>query len=90
MIWLKFSIENPWWEDRWASLWNKAGSTPFKHKYWEVQVMKDTTLIAFDFRVNTRCDHAGVDLLLGLFGYTINAQVYDNRHWNYEEGKFYE
>ena len=89
MIHLKCSIENPFWGDRFESIGWKAGGTPLKHKFWEIQVMKDTELIAVDFRFTTQCDHAGVELLLALFGYSINFHFYDNRHWNYEQGRYY-
>lgn len=51
--------------------------------------MKSDDIIAFDLRVTTKCDHAGVDLWLGLFGYSVNLQFYDSRHWNYDEGRYY-
>lgn len=30
-------------------------------------------------------DHAGPNIELGLFGYSISIQLHDNRHWNYED-----
>lgn len=50
--------------------------------------MKDNDIIAVDFRVTTRQDHAGVDLWLGLVGYAVNFKFYDNRHWNHEHGRY--
>ena len=82
---LRFSIENPFC-DRFESLGNWHGGTPFKHKFWEVQTMKSNDVVAFDFRVSTMRDHAGVDLWLGLLGYAVNLQFYDSRHWNNETG----
>jgi uncharacterized protein YycO len=87
MIDIKFSIVNPA-SDRFESIKCWFGNTPFKHKHWEIQVMKDNDIIAVDFRVTTRQDHAGVDLWLGLVGYAVNFKFYDNRHWNHEQGRY--
>lgn len=80
----RFSLTNPWWT-RFESIYSAHGKTPVKHKCWEVQVMKSDDLVAVDLRITTRSDHAGVDLWLGLLGYSINMLLYDNRHWNIEE-----
>jgi hypothetical protein len=89
MINFKFGITNPWW-DRFKTIYNTAGDTPFKHKFWEVQVIESDDIIMFDLRITTRCDHAGTDLWLGLLGYSINLNFYDNRHWNHEASRYYQ
>jgi hypothetical protein len=38
------------------------------------------------FNWTVRQSHAGLDLELGLFGYNVHFQFYDNRHWNVKEG----
>ncbi len=83
MINLRFSIENPWW-NRFESIYSAHGSTPLKNKFWELQTMKSDDIIAFDLRVTTQTDHAGLDLWVGLLGYAVNLKFYDNRHWNHE------
>jgi hypothetical protein len=40
------------------------------------------------FNWTVRQDHAGLDIDLGLFGYNIHFNFYDNRHWNSEEGRW--
>jgi hypothetical protein len=85
MINLKFSVTNPWW-NRFDSLYSTSGSTPFKNKFWEIQTLKSDDILTFDLRVTTRQDHAGIDLWLGFFGYAVNLQFYDNRHWDSEVG----
>ena len=80
MINIKFGLSNPWW-NRFESLWNKAGATPFEHKYWEIQIMKSDDIVTLDLRITARQSHAGVDIWLGLFGYAVNLQFYDSRHW---------
>jgi len=87
MINLKFELTNPW-TDRFESIQCWVGVTPFKHKFWEVQIMKTDDIVSFDLRVTTRRDHAGAELWLGLLGYSINFNVYDNRHWNHSEGRW--
>jgi hypothetical protein len=86
MIIVTFAIQNPYFES-WKSfkhLRNWHGSTPFRNKYWEFELLKNGCIVEFDFTVRTRCDHAGVTLGLGLFGYSINMTLYDNRHWDHK------
>lgn len=87
MISLSFNLRNPF-SNRWNCIYTTAGETPFKHKYWELQVDKTSDLVGFEFRYTIRQDHAGMFLTLGLFGYEVIFHVYDNRHWNDEEGRW--
>lgn len=80
---IRFNLNVPW-STRFESLWSKTGSLPIKNKHWELQLMKTTDIISFDFRVSSHTDHAGIDLWLGFLGLSFNAVVYDSRHWNYE------
>ena len=79
---LKFELTNPW-SDRFESIYCNGGRTPFKHKFWELQTLKSDDIISFDLRVSARCDHAGIDLWMGLLGYSINIKFYDSRHWDH-------
>lgn len=81
MINLKLSLTNPWWH-RFENIRSYHGSTPFKNKFWEFQLMKSDEILAVDLRISTRTDHAGFDLWIGLIGYAVNLVIYDNRHWN--------
>ena len=83
MIGLNFSIRNPW-STTFKNLWSTAFGTPFKHKYIELEVYKDCSIISFNFRWSIRQSHAGLDLELGLFSYCVHFNFYDNRHWNGE------
>jgi hypothetical protein len=86
MIVITFAIQNPYfqgWKD-FKHIRNWHGSTPIKNKYWEFELLKNGCIVEIDFTVRTRCDHAGVTLGLGLVGYSINATLYDNRHWDHE------
>lgn len=33
-------------------------------------------------------DHAGPELEMGLFGFQVNLNIYDHRHWNYGQGNW--
>jgi hypothetical protein len=88
MIYFNINIRNPLWPERFQNIWNTAGSTPIKNKYWEVQVIKNDNLFRIEFGWTIQQDHAGVNLELGLLGYEIHFTLYDNRHWNYEKGQW--
>ena len=83
MIYFNINIRNPFWT-RFESLWTRSGKTLLPHKYWEVQAMKDEELFRIEFEFTTRQDHAGVRLELGLLGYKIAFNIYDDRHWDHE------
>jgi hypothetical protein len=87
MISLQFNLRNPF-SDRWECLFNKAGETPFKNKFWEIQIDKCADIVGFDFRYTIRQDHAGLFLSLAFFGYDVIFNLYDNRHWNYDENRW--
>ena len=87
MINISFNIRNPF-SSRWECLYTKSGETPFKNKFWELQVDKTSDILGFDFRFTTRQDHAGIFVLLALFGYDIIFNFYDSRHWNDDEGRW--
>lgn len=88
MIYFNFNIRRPGWWNRFANIKNWHGSTPVKHKYWEVQIIKNDNLFRVEFGWTVKEDHAGVNLELGLLGYEIHATVYDSRHWNAEENRW--
>lgn len=86
MIYFGFNIANPWCK-RWENTWNYIAN-PFKHKYLELELFKDNTILSFSFRWAIRESHAGVMIDIGLLGYSVNFNFYDNRHWNSEEGRW--
>lgn len=83
MISFNFNLRNPW-STTFKNLWWKSFDTLFKNKFIELEVYKDTTLVSVMFNWTVRQSHAGLDLELGLFGYNVHFQFYDNRHWNNE------
>lgn len=88
MIYFNLNIRNPKWWNRFKNIKCWVGETPIKHKYWEVEVIKNDNLFRLEFQITTQQDHAGCNLELGLFGYEIHFTFYDNRHWNAEEGRW--
>lgn len=83
MINLILKVENPW-SDRWNILWNKNGSFS-KHKAWEFNGYETNQIINLNFNIRPNGDHAGVRIMLGLFGYEVELHLYDIRHWDYEK-----
>lgn len=81
MIYVGFNITNPW-SNRFKNLWSRTYNTPFKNKYLELEVIKDTSIVSGSFRLTTRQDHGGLYMDLGLLGYNVSFNFYDNRHWD--------
>lgn len=44
----------------------------------------------FQFRWSRKCDHAGLRLGMELFGLHLYLELYDTRHWNYDNNKWCE
>lgn len=55
-----------------------------KNKFWEIDCYHYSWYwleIEFEWRGRGH-DHAGPELGIGLFGYYINFNIYDHRHWD--------
>jgi len=91
MISFAFSILNPWAKDRDQKdyiLWDRSLS-----KNWalEFQFSKMPMYEFVSVSVNISWagrDHAGPQLILELFGYFVNFNIYNKNHWNYETGQW--
>ena len=83
MIYINFSLMNPF-SDRFEPMLSFSKRVS-KNKAFELELYRSNTIIEFETRVTVREDHAGLTLGLGLFSYTLRAQVYDTRHWNYNK-----
>jgi hypothetical protein len=83
MINLNFSIRNPW-SNKFKNLWCRSYKTPFEHKFIELEMYKDSTIVSFMFNWTIRQSHAGLDLEVGLIGYCVRFNFYDGRHWESE------
>jgi hypothetical protein len=83
MIYINLTLRNPW-SDCFEPLISRGGKLS-TNKAWEIEVYRSDTVAEFETRLTVREDHAGLSLGLGLFSYTLRAQFYDTRHWNYEK-----
>jgi len=89
MINLKFAIEYPFTRISFNHIFCRSWSTLLKYKHFEIELLQDCDhLLHFNFNWTTRCDHAGVKLELGLFGYELTFNLYDSRHWDYETNNY--
>jgi hypothetical protein len=82
MVIFILNISNPW-SDRFKNIVRWSGKTPIKNKFWELEILKDACILTAEIHFNERRDHAGFKFELGLFGYAMLFQIYDNRHWDY-------
>lgn len=89
MISFSFIVNNPWGKT-WKNLWNKSYKTPFMNKFLELEVLRDSSIVYFMFKLVTRQSHSGFCMELGLLGYNFGFNFYDNRHWNYIDDKYFE
>jgi hypothetical protein len=95
MIFFKLTVDNPWYKPKTPNnskdLFYREGSFT-QHKHWEVQCTKwgadDLAVFELDLRWRGR-DHAGPEIHVELFGYMFSAKIYDSRHWNYDQARWY-
>jgi hypothetical protein len=92
MIYFKFKLENPWSKN--------DDSRDFFCKDWKISDHKNletqltwfgwSTLFELNIEINWRGrDHAGPRFEIILFGLFFGIQMYDSRHWNYEQNRWY-
>lgn len=86
MIYVNFRIDYPW-SNRWRPLFSKHGLFGRGTKAWEFNVYATHQIVDFSFDVKRGfIDHPGIYLLIGLFGYSIEFNAYDTRHWDSQWG----
>ena len=84
MINLRLELKNPWAKDKFKNLGCLHGRIS-KNKAWELEhTFYDGLLIDIDFSITRHCDHAGLNIVLGILGYAVHFSIYDTRHWDYE------
>jgi hypothetical protein len=86
MIDLKFAIINPF-SKGWECFYN-SGEKLTKNKAWEFNLYRTNDVVRFEFRFSIREDHAGLNIEVGLIGYSFEFSIYDIRHWNYESDEW--
>ncbi len=45
--------------------------------------------LAFNMTLTTKCDHAGFNLDIDIFGLELEIKIYDGRHWNAKANRYY-
>lgn len=88
MIDLNFRISNPW-STRFRNICIKSGPGFIKNKYWEFNIHKSSDIISVSVSITTKRDHSGVYLSAGLFGYNVEFNFYDTRHWDYKRNRWH-
>ena len=84
MINFRLEIANPWSWDYFRNLGCLHGHIS-KNKSWELEhTYYSGQLLDAEFKFNTKGDHAGLEIVLGILGYGIAFRIYDNRHWDHE------
>ena len=78
MINFNLNITNPW-STQWHLVFCKFGPIG-QYKAWEFNGYKTHHLVEIDFRLSVKGDHPGLSIMLGLFGFALEASVYDTRH----------
>lgn len=82
MIKLQLEVPSPWSWDYFKNLGCLHGKLT-QHKMWELEhTYYSGSLLDVTFRLTTRGDHAGLELVFGIFGYGVSFRIYDTRHWN--------
>jgi hypothetical protein len=84
MINFNFSINNPW-STRWRTLFCKHGLLWSANKAWEFNGYATHQIVelSLDIKIGP-VDHPGIYAVIGLFGYAIELNLYDTRHWDYK------
>ena len=95
MITASINIRNPLWRDNMNDGFRNYLSAErmiTKNKFLGVDITRHWYYL-LEFRLDTNWsgdDHAGIELYLGLFGYSISLYFRDRRHWNHDQNRWYE
>jgi hypothetical protein len=68
-----------------------AGGSFTKNKHWELEASIDELNTIFGFEVDTNfigSDHAGIKFMVVILGVRLYANMYDARHWDYNNNKW--
>jgi hypothetical protein len=86
----KFAFSLPFWNEVFKNLSCLHGKYA-KEVGWELNtyLVGGDEFIKIETTLKTKCDHAGLNLQVALFGLSIEYSVYDIRHWNDDEDRWY-
>jgi hypothetical protein len=89
MIELSVSVRNPFWKNSMNSLFKTCVCKSWRvseNKTLEFEVNRHFYYV-FGLNIDTSLtgkDHAGPNLNVDLFGYSVSIALHDNRHWDDE------
>lgn len=84
MIKFNFCLSNPFGNNSYNTIFLKNGNIT-KNKFWEIEFHRNQrTLFSIGFTLTFKQSHSGLSFDFGLFGYWFMLEIYDNRHWNYD------
>lgn len=91
MIRFGFNIDWPYFKEMETKDYFFKDKKISEHKNLEIQISKmGDTVLGFEFRLNpVGQDHGGISIQLELWRRFFCIQIYDSRHWNYEEKRWY-
>lgn len=87
MIYFNINLRNPW-SNTFKNLWSRDYTTPFKNKFIELELYQSSSILSLMINCTNNQSHAGLDIEIGLLGYAVRFNLYDNRHWDYDTGKY--
>lgn len=86
MINLHAHVYNPFSKrgrNEWDILFHRSGKIS-RWKAWELELSATSVIVGASFLLNFRTSHAGLNIMVGLFGFECSLDIYDSRHWNEE------
>ena len=84
MFRLSYLIHNPRDAFHEASIIFGTGKRLTQNKSIDFSILKSNAIIGAGLEFTRRKDHAGINVDLNLFGFDVNVNIYDNRHWDKE------
>lgn len=91
MINFRFELKHPFYHTNDKQIdYFEFDKSISKNKALSIQVsdFKVGMLIFFEFVWHIKRDHAGLELSIGILGKELIINLYDKRHWNYEEDRW--
>lgn len=91
MIYFDFSIRNPWAKDADSVDYFVKEERLTENKSYCLQCsrMSPYNILKINIDLAWRgSDHAGLEFIFEIFGYALMLNIYDNRHWNYDTGRW--
>ena len=84
MIEFRIAVKSPFRKENFKNIFSKTVQLS-RNKFFEFEIIRyKRYLFEFNLDINWRGqDHAGPNLEIGIFGYSVCVRIYDSRHWNH-------